>query len=258
MPIKMIVTDLDNTLLRYDKSISDRTVKTFARLRERGILTLFATSRAMRAAARFRKMITPDIDIASGGAIAVMKGKTLYRAAIDMETATAIIHDLKKSKEIEQITVDTEDFYFDSKPLDPSWTGWVDYQDTVTTDFSAPLPVPDVFKITPRATNAQAVPTIAARYKTVKVLHFTGEDWYQITSCLAAKQYALAEVCRQLGIHLSEVVAFDDDHNDIAMLRECGTGVAVANAIPEAKAAANYLCDSCEEDGVAKWVDANL
>jgi Cof subfamily protein (haloacid dehalogenase superfamily) len=256
----MVITDLDNTLLRRDKSVSDHTMSVFGRLRERNILPAFATSRSARASARFRAMITPDVDITSGGAIAAMDGKQLFRVAIDIEAATSIIGDLRACDGILQITADTEDYYFASKPFVFSGTDWIDYNysDSITTDFSEPLPVPDVFKITVRAVNAEAVSTIVSRYPEVDVLNFTGEDWYQIKSRRAAKQYALAEVCKRLGISMSETAAFGDDRNDIEMLRGCGIGVAVANAIPETKAAADHLCGDCDEDGVAKWIEANI
>jgi hydroxymethylpyrimidine pyrophosphatase-like HAD family hydrolase len=34
--------------------------------------------------------------------------------------------------------------------------------------------------------------------------------------------------------------------------------VAVENAIDEAKAAADYICDTCDNDGVAKWLEENV
>ena len=43
MPVRMLVTDLDNTLLRSDKSISDYTASVFQRCRERGMVIVFAT-----------------------------------------------------------------------------------------------------------------------------------------------------------------------------------------------------------------------
>jgi Cof subfamily protein (haloacid dehalogenase superfamily) len=258
MNIKLVLTDLDNTLLRRDKTISEYTKAVFKRLREHGILVAFATSRSVRASAKFRAMITPDIDITSGGAIATMNGKTLFRAAIDIETANAIIRDLNASAGVLQITADTEDYYFNSKPIDSSWAGWVDYTDSITTDFSEPLSTPGVFKITPNAVSAEAILAITSRYPTVDVLNFTGEDWYQIKSHKAAKQYAVAAVCAELGISMSEVVAFGDDNNDVEMLRDCVIGVAVSNAIDETKAAANHICGDCDEDGVAKWLEENV
>jgi len=258
MSVKMIVTDLDNTLLHRDKTISEYTRSIFRRLRERNILTAFATSRSAKASARFRAMLPPDINITSGGAIAVMNGRTLFRAAIDIETATLILRSLKANEEVLQITADSENYYFDSKPVDTSWAGCVDYADSITTDFSEPLPVPDIFKITPNAIRAEAILAVTSHYPTVDVLNFTGEDWYQIKSCKAAKHLAIAEVCAKLGINMSDVIAFGDDNNDIEMLRECGIGIAVANAIDECKAAADYICGSCDDDGLAKWLEENV
>ena len=48
MNIKLIVTDLDNTFLRHDKTVSDYTVQVFQHIRNRGILIAFATARDFR------------------------------------------------------------------------------------------------------------------------------------------------------------------------------------------------------------------
>jgi len=53
-------------------------------------------------------------------------------------------------------------------------------------------------------------------------------------------------------------VSFSDDYNDFDMIRECGIGVAVINALDEVKAVANYICDANENDGVAKWLEENV
>ncbi len=74
----------------------------------------------------------------------------------------------------------------------------------------------------------------------------------------ARKRNAINEIANHFGISLTEIAAFGDDYNDIEMLRDCGIGVAVANAIDEAKAAADYICDTNENDGVAKWLEENV
>ena len=62
---------------------------------------------------------------------------------------------------------------------------------------------------------------------------------------------ALAEISQ---ISPEDIVSFGDDMNDIEMLKLCGTGVAVANAIPEAREAADEITLSNDEDGVAEWL----
>ena len=74
----------------------------------------------------------------------------------------------------------------------------------------------------------------------------------------AQKAKAVKEVAEHFGISLSEVAAFGDDYNDVEMLRDCGTGVAVANAIEEAKTAAGIICGFNDEDGPARWLEENV
>jgi HAD superfamily hydrolase (TIGR01484 family) len=74
----------------------------------------------------------------------------------------------------------------------------------------------------------------------------------------ARKINAVSTVAAEFGISLSDVAAFGDDYNDIEMLRDCGIGIAVENAINEAKAVANYICGDCDNDGVAKWLEENV
>ncbi|WP_378183571.1 Cof-type HAD-IIB family hydrolase [Aquimarina sp. SS2-1] len=59
-------------------------------------------------------------------------------------------------------------------------------------------------------------------------------------------------------ISLSDVVAFGDNYNDIAMLKAVGTGVAVANAKPETLKIADVITLSGKEDGVATYIKNNI
>lgn len=67
----------------------------------------------------------------------------------------------------------------------------------------------------------------------------------------ASKGTALDWLCRHLGIPASNAVAFGDNFNDIEMLRVAGTGVAMDNAEPETKAAADRVCAANDDGGVA-------
>ena len=59
-------------------------------------------------------------------------------------------------------------------------------------------------------------------------------------------------------IDLSDVVAFGDGFNDIGMLCNCGTGVAMDNASESVKKCAKYTCGSNNEDGIAYWIQENI
>ena len=72
-----------------------------------------------------------------------------------------------------------------------------------------------------------------------------------ITNPQASKPSALRKLLNPRGISLEEVVGFGDDIPDVEMLKECGIAVAVANAVPEVKAIADYHTASNDDDGVA-------
>ena len=62
----------------------------------------------------------------------------------------------------------------------------------------------------------------------------------------------------RLGIGLEDMVSFGNSENDISMLQATGHSVAVGNAEEHVKAIAKEVCDTNENDGVAKWIDANV
>lgn len=66
------------------------------------------------------------------------------------------------------------------------------------------------------------------------------------------KRTAVEQYCRLRGWKPEEIIAFGDSENDLEMLRFAGIGVALGNAEPEVKAAADYVTDDIDEDGVAK------
>jgi hypothetical protein len=76
-----------------------------------------------------------------------------------------------------------------------------------------------------------------------------------ITPRGVSKGNGLRELAMLLGIHLSETIAVGDNLNDLDMLSTAGLGVAMGNATPEAKAQADYVTGSNNEDGVAQVIE---
>jgi hypothetical protein len=74
----------------------------------------------------------------------------------------------------------------------------------------------------------------------------------------ATKSRAIAELAGIWGINRKEIAAFGDDFNDLDMFEYAGIGVAMSNAVSEAKAAADFICGSNDEDGVARWLEENI
>jgi len=53
------------------------------------------------------------------------------------------------------------------------------------------------------------------------------------------------------------IVDFGDNLNDLPMFAACDVKVAVENANPDVKAAADYICGANNNDGVVKWLEEN-
>jgi Cof subfamily protein (haloacid dehalogenase superfamily) len=253
MSIKMIVTDLDGTLLRTEKTISDYTASVFFRCRDKGIKTVFATARPIRTVNSLNLNIEKDATIYHNGAVITIADKIHRHIGIDPETRKRLIHDAATKFTDLRITVEIDDVLyanFDTKSV------WAD--DTgVLTDFSD-LPEIPADKI---------IFCTAENHIISEINKLLANDLYSVISenqilmvmkNKAQKLFAVKEIAEHYGISISDIVAFGDDYNDVDMLRECGVGVAVGNAINEAKVVADFISDTNDNDGVAKWLETNV
>lgn len=79
-------------------------------------------------------------------------------------------------------------------------------------------------------------------------------EWYplgqDVISKEGGKRRAMLGVLKQYGILPEECIAFGDSENDNEMLQAAGIGVAMGNAAPDTKAAADYITDDCDDDGL--------
>ena len=69
------------------------------------------------------------------------------------------------------------------------------------------------------------------------------------------KRAAVEQYCRDNGWAREEIIAFGDSDNDLEMIRYAGIGVALGNAEPEVKAAADYVTADIDDDGLAKALE---
>ncbi len=84
-------------------------------------------------------------------------------------------------------------------------------------------------------------------------------DWAtDIISVDCGKAKGIQAILDHYGFRREESMAFGDGHNDLDMIEYAGIGVAMGNAKDEVKAAADYVTDSCEDDGVVTALEALL
>ena len=83
-------------------------------------------------------------------------------------------------------------------------------------------------------------------------------DWFvEGLAASVSKGTAAARLADRLGVAREEVMALGDGGNDLAMVEWAGLGVAMGNAAPAVRAAADVIAPSQAEDGAA-WAIEQL
>ena len=113
-------------------------------------------------------------------------------------------------------------------------------------------------KICVQTDDVQKAKLISQSVPACDYLPFSDIPWYKFSSSTATKEHSIKVLSEKIQIPLEQIIAFGDDFNDIGMLKLCGTGVAMKNAIPQVKEVADYETLSNNEDGVAKYIEENI
>ena len=253
MNTKMILTDLDHTLLRSDGSISEYTKRILKKCQSCGILIVIATARNWIGAERYIDEVQPDYEITTEGTLIHQRGKQIYSCCMDAIDANQIIQDLMKHDPNTEMTVATgRQVFWNSYHISESEK----LHKAVFNDYKKPLCCP-VNKILAELFDGNAAVKIANKNH-CRLQSYRGENWYSFLPEKSGKTQAITELTKLLNIALNDIVSFGDDINDMEMLQICGTGVAVSNAVPDAKAVADCVTLSNDEDGVAAWIEENI
>lgn len=249
MQIKTIVVDLDRTLLHTDKTISPYTAAVLKECKNRGMGILVATARPLRTTIPFCEWVDFDALVVSNGA-RVVWGDQQKDCGICTEQAVRILEALGQHPDL-WITLETGDRDYSNRPVP-------EFASTVTDDLPGiarsegalkilvHLNCPQTLEIVKSVMTEDLYYTVAHGYL-LQIMHKAATKWTGIQAMLA--------LC---GSTPTETVYFGDDQDDMEPLKFCGIGVAVANGIDEAKAAADYITESNDADGVAKFIEQHI
>jgi HAD superfamily hydrolase (TIGR01484 family) len=129
MQIKLIVTDLDGTLLTSDKQITPHTADVLRECRRQGINIAFATARPRYFTRNFW-FVNPDFLLNNNGCYITQNGKLIKKTAIEKILSDEIIKRLKSEPSIYKISANTGvDKYSTARGINDDVT-------TIITDFS--------------------------------------------------------------------------------------------------------------------------
>ena len=253
MKTKMILTDLDGTLICSDGSISERTKSILKSCQSRGIYVVIATARYWIGAERYIEEIQPDYEITTDGTLIHRHGEQIYSCNLETEDTNKIIQDILARDNKTEITVAAgRRVFWNSEHISESEK----LHKAVYYDYLKPLSC-QANKIVAELPDYETALEIANKNH-CRLQSYRGEKWYAFLPKTAGKVQAIRELAKILNISLNEIAAFGDDKNDIEMLKMCGTGVAVNNAIREVKDIADNVALSNDENGVAEWIAENV
>jgi Cof subfamily protein (haloacid dehalogenase superfamily) len=251
MLIKMVVFDLDGTLLRTDKTISERTKEILRQCREAGIKTVYATGRGSDV-----EILAPselfDGKISMNGAIAKVGDKTVYSCIIPCPFARQLL--LACDKRGLKIVSQIGGVHYANFVLPDEWKDIVGNWEI--TDFSKHNK--DAAKLFTYDLTPEDIAFITEILPEDLYMVIAVDGVAMIMHKNATKSKAVAVLADLWGIKETEIAAFGDDLNDIDLLTHVRFSVAMDNALDEVKAAARYVCDTNDNDGVAKWLEENV
>lgn len=250
---KLILTDLDHTLLKTDGTISLRTLEVLRKCREKGYLFAIATARYWIGAERYIELLKPDCEITTDGTLIHSGERCIYSCELTADVTNGIVEELLRIVPTAEITVaNGKMVYWNSKPIAESEK----LHKAVYFEYDRPLQSGGN-KIVAELPDESIARDIADKFG-CKLQCYRGENWYGFLPCGAGKTAAINALSKEYGIALDDIVSFGDDRNDIDMLKMCGTGVAVANAVQEVLYIADEVTASNDEDGVALWLEKNV
>ena len=273
MNVKLIAFDLDGTLLTTDKVLTAENEAALRRAAEAGIALVPATGRfygAIPENVRSLPCLRYFITINGASVWDAREGRALLRAEIPWRRAVALMEYLDSLPVIYDCYMDdwgwiTRSHYdraADFAP-NPHALDMLQRMRTPVPELKAHLAQVghDVQKVMmffrDPALRLWALEDLKTRFPDLAVTSSIPRN-VELNSLEARKGVALERLAARLGIPIAETMAFGDDLNDVSMLRAAGLGVAMANAGPEAKAAADWITDSCEESGVGRAIERLL
>lgn len=260
LAIRLVATDLDGTLLHSDRSVSDRTRKTLARLMESGVTLTFVTGRPPRFVAELATALgLTGAAICCNGALCydLATGALMDHSPIAAPAAAGIVGELRAA--LPGVTFAVErGLLYGSEPAYQELGALTQAQDSITSDAISLCaePVTKLIARLPGASAAQLYELVHPIVGERATVSFSGPRFVEMSAPGVDKGTALARLCATCDISPAEVVAFGDMPNDAPMLRWAGLGIAVANAHAEAVAAANERTLANDEDGVAQAIES--
>lgn len=260
--IKIIMCDLDGTLLTDKGTASERTIKAIKEVRKKGIIFGLATGREVISCENLYKQWGIDglVDIFVGLNGSYIKDYMLNIEEKNNYLSADIIKDvINHFKDLPVNFAVCENGYL-YMPKDDNIAKMISKLDKIpykVVNYDEYLCEPknklhivcfekDMDKIIERSKTY-----FNDKTKCVK----TADILFEYMDCEIDKSKGMERVAQLHNITMDNLLSFGDENNDESMLRASGIGVVMKNGSTLAKNAADYETDSNNDDGIAKFIE---
>ena len=259
---KLIAVDIDGTLLNSKSQLTERTVKAVKSLIDKGVYFVLSTGRPYQGITKFIDALDlKDMPyILYNGAMVMFGGEIVYSLTIPAATATEISFQAHKRNST-QICWSNNLLYAESDCEKVRFYKSISGVEPVIVSDLAELSDQGITKFVWYDDK-----DLTARYFTeMEVLmgdrinvHPSRIDFLEFVNKNCSKAVAMQIILDKLGLERSATVAVGDGFNDLPMLEYAGLGVAMGNADQKVKDKCGYVTASCDDDGLAQFIEKNL
>lgn len=252
--IKMVVTDMDGTLLNEKHEVSTEFFELFRKMQHRGIRFVAASGRQYPSMISKLSPIKDQMSfISENGALIVENDTIIHSRGIEMNQVTELLEHLGNDTTIESIVCCAEKAYSTSKN--------VDFHQLLKEYYSSHDIIEHPIEVRHEPLKiALYHPISSEEYIYPRVQHYSdklqvkisGDYWVDLSHKDANKGVALTRLLEQYQIKPHEVIVFGDYLNDLEMLQLTPNSVAMGNAHETIKKIANYQTTSHQDFGVEK------
>lgn len=257
--IRLIATDIDGTLLNSENLLPAANRRALNQALEQDVQIALVTARKRGSAYAVAEQLgIPCACIAHNGARTWdWQGQELRHLVIDLALAQEIARFADRHAIPLIVTVDEINLYSPAYPFRAEFRGSEDRQVASTLDALTAPPTRVI------ATGEAGVDLLCDAFgsapDSIVVHRYYSREGSVASAVLthpqATKEDALAQLTKQIGVRPDEVLTLGDAEADAGMLRWAGVGVAMGNAMPEARAAADWVAPTHDEAGLAAAIE---
>ena len=257
---KLIASDMDGTLLRSDRTISDETRNAIMNIKEKGVLFVLCTGRPLIAVEKYNKLLNLNCPVILYNGAQIFdfaSRKVLFEKYLDFEYAKFVWDEGCKKKLEIYVWADNELYtnFVNDKVYDYTIESHAeihklnDIRDLKGKNITKVLwdEEPDKIKI--------FIKEFDAINFFEKVNYCTSMPYYlEFFNLETSKKVAIQKLEEIYNIKREEIIAIGDGKNDIEMIKYAGLGVAMDNATDEVKKYADVVTKSNNDDGVLEII----